>query len=52
LSKLPNVKAIVLFNTDSLPKEFSSDKRIILWDDFLILGKDVADCVIDEKVHK
>ncbi len=52
LNKLPNVKAIVIYSVDNIPAQFSNDKRIFTWDQFLILGKEVPDCIIDEKMKR
>lgn len=35
--KLPNLKAIVVYNVDKLPEDLK-DKRIYLWKDFLKIG--------------
>jgi hypothetical protein len=51
LGKLPNVKAIVVYNTDKFPADVN-DARYYLWNDFLKLGKDVKDSVIQEKMNK
>ena len=46
LPKLPNIKAIVVYNIDNLPKEYATNSKVFLWDDFLLLGKGVADDII------
>lgn len=43
--KLPNIKAIVVYNLDKLPNDVK-DKRYFVWKDFLNLGKDVKDEVV------
>lgn len=49
--KLPNIKAIVVYNLDKLPSDVK-DKRYYVWKDFLNLGKDVRDEVVYEKIKK
>ena len=49
--KLPGIKAIVVYNLDKFPPEMK-DPRYFLWKDFLKLGKDVKDQVIQEKINK
>ena len=51
IHKLPNIKAVVVYNTDKLPANFK-DKRYFLWSDFLALGRDVKDELILEKGKK
>ena len=52
LPRLPKVKAIVIFNVATLPKEIASDKRIFTWDNFLEIGKMIPDEVINQKIEK
>jgi hypothetical protein len=51
LDKLPDIKAIVVYNLDKFPPEIT-DSRYYLWKDFLKLGKDIKDQVIQEKMKK
>jgi len=51
LHRLPHIKAIVVYTLDKLPNEIK-DKRFMVWKDFLALGKDVKDDIINEKVKK
>lgn len=51
LHKLPQVKAIVVWMEDAIPKEYN-DKRIMLWRDFMKLGKSVEDGIINDKINK
>jgi long-chain-fatty-acid--CoA ligase ACSBG len=51
LAKLTRVKAIVVYGEKALPSNVQ-DKRFFLWRDFLNLGKDVPDKVIEEKIAK
>lgn len=47
--KLPNLKAIVVYNLDQLPDNMK-DSRYFVWNDFLNIGKSVPDAVIDQKM--
>lgn len=49
--RLPNIKGIVVYNLEKLPNDLK-DKRYYTWKDFLALGKEVKDEVINEKVRK
>jgi len=49
--KLPNIKAIVVYNLDKLPSDVK-DKRYYVWKDFLNVGKDVKNEVIEEKIKR
>lgn len=49
--KLPNIKAIVVYNLDKLPSDVK-DKRYFVWKDFLNLGKDVKDEIIKDKIKR
>ena len=49
--KLPNIKAIVVYTLDKLPSDVK-DKRFFVWKDFLNLGKDVKDEVIEDKIRR
>jgi hypothetical protein len=49
LHKLPNVKAIVMYNVDKFPADVK-DKRYYLWKDFLNLGKEVPNKIIEAKI--
>lgn len=49
--KLPNIKAIVVYALDKLPSDVK-DKRYYVWKDFLNLGKDVKDEVIQDKIRR
>jgi len=52
LSKVPSIKAIVVWGADKLPAEVNGDSRIMTWTQFLELGKDVPEAVIEDKVSK
>ena len=49
MPKLKNIKAIVVFNIDSIPSQYQT-KQVFTWDDFLKLGRDVPDTIINEKI--
>lgn len=49
--KLPNIKAIVIYALEKLPSDVK-DKRYYVWKDFLNLGKDVKDDIINQKIIK
>jgi len=49
LDKLPRVKAIVVYGED---KVTVNDKRVYMWSDFMKLGSDVSEKIIDEKIQK
>jgi long-chain-fatty-acid--CoA ligase ACSBG len=51
LHKLPNIKAIVVYNVESLPNEMK-DKRLHVWKDFLKLGTHIKDDEIRDKVNR
>ena len=51
LHRLPNIKAIVVYNIEKLPNDVK-DKRFFTWKDFLSLGKEVKTEVILEKVKR
>mmetsp|Transcript_48179 Transcript_48179/g.35369 ORF Transcript_48179/g.35369 Transcript_48179/m.35369 type:complete len:96 (+) Transcript_48179:392-679(+) len=51
LSKLPNIKAIVMYSVDKFPPE-CKDPRYYLWNDFLALGNQVKDDVVKHKIAK
>lgn len=51
LSRLPNVKSIVVYGVDKFPPEVK-DPRYFLWKDFMALGKDVKDQVIIDKMNR
>lgn len=51
LHRLPNIKAIVVYNLDKLPADLK-DKRYYTWKDFLALGKDVKNEVIQDKLRR
>lgn len=51
LHRLPNIKAIVVYNIDKLPNDVK-DKRFYVWKEFLTLGKDVKNEIILEKANK
>ena len=50
LHKLPNVKAIVVYNVEKFPSDVK-DKRYYTWKDFLKLGNDVPEEIITRKVE-
>jgi len=49
--KLPNIKAIVIYNLEKLPSDVK-DKRVYVWREFLTLGKDVKQEIINERIAK
>lgn len=49
--KLPNIKAVVIYTLDKLPSDVK-DKRYYVWKDFLALGKDVKEEIVNEKILK
>lgn len=49
--KLPNIKAIVVYTLDKLPSDVK-DKRYFVWKDFLNLGKEVKDEVVQDKIRR
>jgi len=51
LSKLPKVKAIVVWGEEALPSDVQ-DSRFFLWRDFLKLGSEINDDVVNEKIEK
>lgn len=51
LHRLPNIKAIVVYTLDKLPNEIK-DKRFFVWKDFMALGKDVKEEIINEKIKR
>ena len=51
LHKLPNVKAVVVYNIDKIPNDVN-EKRAYTWNDFLKLGKEVKDDEIIDKVAR
>jgi long-chain-fatty-acid--CoA ligase ACSBG len=51
LHKLPNVKAVVMYNVDKFPADVK-DKRYYLWKDFLNLGKEVPNQIVEAKILK
>lgn len=51
LAKLPRVKAIVVYGEKSLPQNVQ-DKRIFLWSDFLLLGREINDDVVERQIVK
>ena len=51
IHKLPNIKAIVVYSLEKFPPEVK-DSRYYLWADFLKLGKDVKDEIIQDKIFK
>jgi long-chain-fatty-acid--CoA ligase ACSBG len=51
LHRLPNIKAIVVYNIEKLPADLK-DKRFFAWKDFLAVGKDVKQQIILEKVKR
>jgi long-chain-fatty-acid--CoA ligase ACSBG len=50
-SKLPRVKAFVVFGEKELPKDIK-DSRYYLWQDFMKVGADIKESVILEKVSR
>jgi hypothetical protein len=52
LDKLPLVKALVSWGVDAIPEELKKDSRIYLFKNFLELGKDINQNVIDHIVSK
>lgn len=51
LSKLPRVKAFVVWGEKELPKDLK-DSRFYLWNDWMKLGADVKDPAIYEKISR
>ena len=51
LDKLPRVKAFVVWGEDKLPQEFQGP-QYFLWRDFLKLGANVKDQVIQQRVDR
>jgi long-chain-fatty-acid--CoA ligase ACSBG len=51
LHRLPNIKAIVVYGLDRLPAELK-DKRYFAWKDFLAVGKDVKNEVLQDKIRR
>jgi long-chain-fatty-acid--CoA ligase ACSBG len=51
LSKLPRVKAVVIWGEKALPAEIK-DNRFFLWNDFLKLGADIKDQVVNERAFR
>jgi long-chain-fatty-acid--CoA ligase ACSBG len=51
LDKLPRVKAIVVWAEDALPSDVQ-DSRFFLWKDFLKLGSEINNSVIEEKIAR
>lgn len=49
LKDLPFVKAIVVYSVESLPSEFK-DSRCYLWNDFIALGKNISNKIIEKKI--
>ena len=49
MPKLKKIKAIIVFNIDSIPIQYQS-KQVFTWDDFLKLGRDIPDPIINEKI--
>lgn len=51
MHRLPNIKAIVVYNLDKLPSDVK-DKRYFVWKDFLALGKEVKTEVLIDKSRR
>ena len=51
LHRLPNIKAIVVYNIDKLPSDVK-DKRFYVWREFLTLGAGVKDEIIQDKIKR
>ena len=52
IDKMPQVKVIVMYGEEKLPKDVK-DSRVVLWADFLKIGqKDVPDEIIYAKMRK
>ena len=48
---MPNLKAVVVYNVETIPNDVK-DPRIFTWVDFLMKGTAVKDEVILEKINK
>lgn len=51
LERLPRVKVIIVWGETTLPSDVK-DNRVMLWNDFMRLGRDLKDTVITEKVSR
>ncbi|CAK5239243.1 unnamed protein product [Aphanomyces euteiches] len=49
-SKLPSLKALVLYNEDAVPQEIACPVPVYTFQDFLTLGKDVDDALLDARM--
>ncbi|KAG9408853.1 hypothetical protein AC1031_020698 [Aphanomyces cochlioides] len=49
-SKLPSLKALVLYNEDAVPHEIACPVPVYTFQDFLTLGKDVDDALLDARM--
>ncbi|CAK4079073.1 unnamed protein product [Aphanomyces euteiches] len=49
-SKLPSLKALVLYNEDAVPQEIACPVPVYTFQDFLTLGKDVDDALLDARI--
>lgn len=50
LERMPRIKVIVVWGETHLPKEVK-DGRVMLWKDFMELGREIKDTVINEKTN-
>ena len=52
LDGLPDVKAIVVWGVKTIPMDLAKDQRIHTWDQFLQLGKSIADEVVEPFIQR
>jgi long-chain-fatty-acid--CoA ligase ACSBG len=52
-TEIPNLKGIVVYVETSLPKDIDfKGVKVFLWNDFLKLGQNISDSVIETKIRK
>lgn len=52
LEKLPLIKALVMWGQEAIPDDFQKDSRIHTFKNFLELGKDINNNVMDQIMQK
>lgn len=52
LEKLPLIKALVMWGQEAIPDDFQKDSRIHTFKNFLELGKDINNNIMDQIMQK
>ena len=50
--EIPELRAIIAWGIDKIPADLANDKRIFTFKNFLTLGKNINDTVIDGLINK